>query len=90
MTTFEAVDFYQLDELLSDEERAIRDRVRHWVEERFLPVVATHYRAGTFPPGVASGTCGTESLRASDSWSWLPWLRQHRRRINDAGTGTWR
>ena len=49
MTTFEPVDFYQLDELLGDEERAIRDRVRQWVEERFLPVVVTHYRAGTFP-----------------------------------------
>jgi len=49
MTTFHAVDLYQLDELLSDEERAIRDGVRRWVEERFLPVVVTHYRAGTFP-----------------------------------------
>ncbi|HEY2714540.1 MAG TPA: acyl-CoA dehydrogenase family protein [Chthoniobacterales bacterium] len=49
MTTFEAADVYQLDELLSNEERAVRDRVRQWVEDRFLPVIASHYRAGTFP-----------------------------------------
>ncbi len=46
---FEAVDFYQLDELLTPAERALRDRVRSWVSERFLPVIARHYRDGTFP-----------------------------------------
>ncbi|MGI8432901.1 MAG: acyl-CoA dehydrogenase family protein [Chthoniobacterales bacterium] len=49
MSTFAAADFYQLDELLTDDERALRDRVRSWVQERFLPVVTGHYRAGTFP-----------------------------------------
>ena len=49
MPTFEAVDFYNLEELLTADERRIRDAVRHWVQERFLPVVAQHYRDGTFP-----------------------------------------
>ena len=49
MPTFEAADFYNLDELLTPDERQLRDRVRIWVEERFLPVVAQHYRDGTFP-----------------------------------------
>ena len=49
MKGFEAADFYQLDELLTEEERALRDRVRRWVERRFLPVVVEHYRAGTLP-----------------------------------------
>jgi glutaryl-CoA dehydrogenase len=49
MPDFEAVDFYQLDDLLTSEERQIRDRVRHWVEESFLPTVTRHYREGTFP-----------------------------------------
>ncbi|HEX4667423.1 MAG TPA: acyl-CoA dehydrogenase family protein [Chthoniobacterales bacterium] len=47
--TFQAADFYQLDDLLSADERQIRDQVRAWVGERFLPVVAQHYRDGTFP-----------------------------------------
>ncbi len=49
MSHFEAPDFLQLDDLLTDEERALRDRVRAWVDERFLPVIVEHYRAGTFP-----------------------------------------
>ncbi|MFZ1220458.1 MAG: acyl-CoA dehydrogenase family protein [Chthoniobacterales bacterium] len=49
MPTFEAADFYELEELLTAEERRIRDAVRQWVTERFLPVVAQHYRDGTFP-----------------------------------------
>lgn len=49
MPTFEAADFYNLEELLTAEERRLRDAVRHWVQERFLPVVAQHYRDGTFP-----------------------------------------
>ena len=49
MSIFEAPDFYQLDEWLRPDERALRDRIRAFVDERFLPVVAEHYRAGTFP-----------------------------------------
>ena len=49
MSSFEAPDFYQLDDLLTPEERQLREKVRGWVGERFLPVVAEHYEAGTFP-----------------------------------------
>jgi glutaryl-CoA dehydrogenase len=49
MPTFEAIDFYNLEELLTEDERLARDAVRQWVQDRFLPVVAQHYRAGTFP-----------------------------------------
>jgi glutaryl-CoA dehydrogenase len=34
---------------LDDEERMIRDTVRSYVREKFLPVVAGHFEAGTFP-----------------------------------------
>jgi glutaryl-CoA dehydrogenase len=49
MATFQATDFYDLDTLLTPDERRIRDNVRHWVDDRFLSVVVQHYRAGTFP-----------------------------------------
>jgi glutaryl-CoA dehydrogenase len=49
MLTFEAADFYNLEELLTADECRIRDTVRQWVQERFLPVVNEHYRDGTFP-----------------------------------------
>jgi glutaryl-CoA dehydrogenase len=49
MPNFEAVDFYNVEELLTADEVCARDAVRQWVQDRFLPVVAKHYRAGTFP-----------------------------------------
>jgi glutaryl-CoA dehydrogenase len=54
---FHGVDFYNIDSLLSEEERAVRDTVRSWVDEHVLPVIGEHYIAGTFPkhliPGMA-------------------------------------
>lgn len=49
MKGFEAPDFYDLDTLLTPEEKAARQTVRAWVEERFLPIIEEHNRAGTFP-----------------------------------------
>ena len=44
-----ASDLYGVDDLLSDEERLIRDTVRAMVRERVLPVIADHFEAATFP-----------------------------------------
>ncbi len=46
---FQGVDFLNLDELLSDEERLVRDTVRKFVEDRVIPIIEDHYMAGTFP-----------------------------------------
>jgi len=53
MTTFDAADFYHLDDLLTPDECRLRDDVRQWVDARFLPLVAQHYRDGTFPMELA-------------------------------------
>ena len=54
---FQGVDFYQVDSLLTEEERAIRDTVRDWVDEHLMPVIGEAYVAGKFPkqliPGMA-------------------------------------
>ena len=47
--SFEGVDFYDVDGLLSEEERAVRDMVRQWVQEELMPVINEHYMAHTFP-----------------------------------------
>jgi glutaryl-CoA dehydrogenase len=39
--------------MLSDEERMVRDSVARWVDERWLPIVTEHFRAGTFPKELA-------------------------------------
>src|SRR4051812_50192066 len=51
LPTFDPLDPLALDAQLDDEERLIRDTVRQYVREKFLPVVAEHFEAGTLPEG---------------------------------------
>jgi glutaryl-CoA dehydrogenase len=44
-----ASDLYNIDSLLSEEERMVRDTVRKFVNERVLPIIGEHFEAGTFP-----------------------------------------
>src|SRR5216684_2431311 len=46
---FKGVDFYRIDDLLSDEERMVRDTVRRFVDERVIPVIDKHFEEATFP-----------------------------------------
>ena len=43
------LDFYDIDSLLSEEERAVRDSVRRFVDERVLPIIGDAYVDGRFP-----------------------------------------
>jgi len=49
MAPYKQLDFLDLDDQFSEEERMVRDTVREWVGDRYLPVVAEHFEAGTFP-----------------------------------------
>lgn len=49
MAKFRGVDFYDLDSLLSEEERMIRDTVRQWVDDELLPVIEEAYIERRFP-----------------------------------------
>ncbi len=42
-------DFFDIDSALSEEERAVRDSVRRFVDERVLPIIGQHYIDGHFP-----------------------------------------
>jgi glutaryl-CoA dehydrogenase len=46
---FQGVDFYDIDGLLSEEERAVRDTVRAWVDDHVIPIIGEHYLQGRFP-----------------------------------------
>ena len=52
MARYGGVDFYDVDSLLSEEERQIRAAVRDWVEERYLPLVEKAYEEAYFPAEV--------------------------------------
>ena len=46
---YRGVDFYLVDELLTAEERLIRDSVREFVTDQVMPIIEQHNREGTFP-----------------------------------------
>jgi glutaryl-CoA dehydrogenase len=46
---FQGIDFYDVDSLLSEEERMIRDTIREWVEDRVMPVIGDAYVERRFP-----------------------------------------
>ena len=46
---FQGIDFYNLDALLSEEERMVRDTIREWVEDRVLPIIGDAYVDRRFP-----------------------------------------
>ncbi len=49
MSQFKAADFYEIDDLFTEEERMVRDSVREWVDGEFMPIIEEHNRNGTFP-----------------------------------------
>jgi glutaryl-CoA dehydrogenase len=52
---FTGVDFYHLDSLLSEEERAVRDAVREWVDDNLMPIIGECYIEGRFPKEIIPG-----------------------------------
>jgi glutaryl-CoA dehydrogenase len=57
MPRFEGIDYFDIDSLLTEEERMVRDTVRAWVDENVLPIIEEAYIQRRFPkeliPGMA-------------------------------------
>jgi glutaryl-CoA dehydrogenase len=49
MGKFQGVDYYDVDSLLSEEERMVRDTVREWVDDNLLPIIEEAYIGRQFP-----------------------------------------
>jgi len=46
---FKGVDYYQIDSLLSEEEKMVQQTVRRFVQDKFLPVVSEYHDKAEFP-----------------------------------------
>ncbi len=49
MKTYNAVDYFDLNSLLSEEERMVRNAVRQFVTNEVMPIIAECYEKGEFP-----------------------------------------
>jgi len=46
---FQGIDYYDVDSLLSEEERMVRDTVREWVDDVLMPIIGDAYIERKFP-----------------------------------------
>jgi glutaryl-CoA dehydrogenase len=46
---YTGVDYFNIESLLNEEERMVRDSVRLFVSEQVLPIIEKHYQESTFP-----------------------------------------
>src|SRR5215468_5387695 len=49
---FQGVDYYAIEELLTEDERLVRDSVRSFVDAEVMPTIGRHFRDGTFPKDI--------------------------------------
>ncbi len=49
MARFRGVDYFDLDSLLQDDERMVRDTVREWVDDNVIPIIQQAYIDRRFP-----------------------------------------
>lgn len=52
---FEAPDYYNLDELLSDEHKLVRDSAREWVKREVSPIIEDYAQKAEFPMQIIKG-----------------------------------
>tara|TARA_R110002050_G_scaffold94765_2_gene197243 strand:- start:102922 stop:104100 length:1179 start_codon:yes stop_codon:yes gene_type:complete len=52
---FEAPDYYNLDELLTDEHKLIRDAAREWVKREVSPIIEDYAQKAEFPTQIING-----------------------------------
>ncbi len=52
---FQQPDYYQVDELFTDEQKLIRDTVRAWVKKEVSPVIEEYAQRGEFPKHLIKG-----------------------------------
>lgn len=50
-----APDYYNMDDLLTEEHKLIRDTAREWVKKEVSPIIDEHYENATFPMHILSG-----------------------------------
>jgi glutaryl-CoA dehydrogenase len=67
--TLPSLDYYGIEELLTDEERAARDRARQFVQEEVMQEIVPCHRAGKFPNHLTS--------RMGALGFYAPYLKEH-------------
>ena len=52
---FQAPDYYQLDDLLSEEHKLVREASREWVKREVSPIIEDYAQRAEFPDQIING-----------------------------------
>ena len=52
---FQAPDYYQLDELFTEEQKLVRNSAREWVKKAVSPIIEEAAQQAKFPTSIVSG-----------------------------------
>ncbi|MGB0392577.1 MAG: acyl-CoA dehydrogenase family protein [Flavobacteriaceae bacterium] len=52
---FQSPDYYQIDDLLNEEHKLVREATRDWVKKAVSPIIEDHAQAATFPKEILPG-----------------------------------
>jgi glutaryl-CoA dehydrogenase len=52
---FQSPDYYQIDDLLNEEHKLVREATRDWVKKAVSPIIEDHAQAATFPKEIRPG-----------------------------------
>ena len=52
---FQSPDYYQIDDLLNEEHKLVREAARDWVKKAVSPIIEEHAQAATFPKEILPG-----------------------------------
>ena len=62
MDKYEAHDYYLIDELLTEEQKLIRQSAREWLKAEVSPIIEDYYERGEFPNQILPGLAATGSF----------------------------
>ena len=65
------IDYFGVDELLTEAERSFRDRVKKFVDEECMPKIADHFDKGTFPMDLIPRMAEMGLFGAPCGWIWM-------------------
>ena len=86
---FQGLDFYNIDPLLNEEERMVRDTIRQFVSDKVIPIIEKHNREATFPihlvPQLAE--LGVLGANIQHQWLWMRGIEQCCIRLDHARVG---
>ena len=88
VTQSHGTDFYLMDELLTAEERAVRDKVRAFCEKEVIPIINDYWERAEFPFELVPKSGSAQHCGDDYQGLWLPWNECDSGGVDRVGTGT--